>query len=240
MYFPVLAVLKTVSFCLSPFHPPLNSQARLTSRLDIVFVLFTLSSHPCQEMSEEAQQTPLQIYSASCESRRCKPNAVIVARIASAAAENIKEIDLTKPPNLVGDKGLLCIAEFARECAVQSLVVRHLFVRNHTAVTLSGMLLGHPTLRHLDLSGNPLSMPTAKALKDLVRKTPSLISVCLDDTLIARPHVAEIQRFAECNASRPFFGALGASEESARKAIVLAETSGWGLSFGGLSQGAGI
>eukprot|EP00656_Telonema_subtile_P035549 TRINITY_DN3952_c0_g1_i10.p2 TRINITY_DN3952_c0_g1~~TRINITY_DN3952_c0_g1_i10.p2 ORF type:complete len:270 (-),score=102.21 TRINITY_DN3952_c0_g1_i10:55-864(-) len=79
------------------------------------------------------------------------------------------------------------------DVALESLEMRSTQLPDGPVRRLARFAVRHPTLTSLDLSGNPITDVGGKALLQLVQKNRGVVSLKLEDTLVADNLIAKIQ-----------------------------------------------
>eukprot|EP00656_Telonema_subtile_P035550 TRINITY_DN3952_c0_g1_i2.p1 TRINITY_DN3952_c0_g1~~TRINITY_DN3952_c0_g1_i2.p1 ORF type:complete len:342 (-),score=103.59 TRINITY_DN3952_c0_g1_i2:474-1499(-) len=94
----------------------------------------------------------------------------------------------------IGEAGFNRVFEMIEsDVALESLEMRSTQLPDGPVRRLARFAVRHPTLTSLDLSGNPITDVGGKALLQLVQKNRGVVSLKLEDTLVADNLIAKIQ-----------------------------------------------
>ena len=131
-----------------------------------------------------------------CAALRIKPNSSVLEH--EAELLQAKVVDLTN--NYVGGGGLQALTDILRRnTKLESLILHSNGLSNEAVVFLCRALRGHATLKRIDLSGNPISLPAGLALLQHVHAASGIEDINLDGTLIDELIIRKIQRSININ-----------------------------------------
>eukprot|EP01006_Ploeotia_vitrea_P013480 TRINITY_DN3525_c0_g1_i1.p1 TRINITY_DN3525_c0_g1~~TRINITY_DN3525_c0_g1_i1.p1 ORF type:complete len:607 (-),score=61.01 TRINITY_DN3525_c0_g1_i1:123-1943(-) len=122
------------------------------------------------------------IYCQQCDKLKCKRNSNLL-KMLPADRYSLRELDLNL--NFVGRVGVKAVLQVALAAPkLQKLCIADNFLSNDCVRHLTNTLSTHPSLHYLDLSANPISHVSGKALNEFVTNNVNIFSIVLKDTLI--------------------------------------------------------
>lgn len=132
-----------------------------------------------------------QIYERSCVDQGCKRNSALVKMLPSMPDLFTEPTKLDLSTNFLGPKGLKSLLEVVRVCGdLREINLRDQQLTNESIQVLCDVLRTHPSVTHLFLDHNPITIAAGISLLDLVRENAVLEVITLDKTEI-RPTVLE-------------------------------------------------
>lgn len=131
-----------------------------------------------------------------CAALRIKPNSSVLAHEDELRVAEC--VDLTN--NYLGGAGVQALTDILRNNSkLETLILNSNGLSNESVVFLCRALRQHPTLKYLDLSANPISLPAGLALLQFVHATATIEEIKLDGTLVDELLIRKIQRCININ-----------------------------------------
>lgn len=132
-----------------------------------------------------------------CQSLDIKPNSQLIDELVDATMEQTT-IDISQ--NYLGRNGFRAFLDVLSSCPkLKNLVLQDNGLDNDAVVALCRVIVAHPALSILDLSGNPLSLAGGQAILDMVQKNNQIINLDISNTQIEERLVAKIMKQVQAN-----------------------------------------
>eukprot|EP01063_Lacrimia_lanifica_P021273 TRINITY_DN28562_c0_g1_i1.p1 TRINITY_DN28562_c0_g1~~TRINITY_DN28562_c0_g1_i1.p1 ORF type:complete len:237 (+),score=97.10 TRINITY_DN28562_c0_g1_i1:50-760(+) len=126
-----------------------------------------------------------EIYLYYCRQYQSKPNSVLLKSVLAEASGDFSIATIDCSGNFVGDKGLLALLEVIRVCtSCTALLLPDNGIKNAGVECLVHMALEHPSLKHIDLSKNRITLGAGKVLQELCAKNPNIHKCAVSGTRI--------------------------------------------------------
>ncbi|CUG88094.1 WD40 repeat-containing protein, putative [Bodo saltans] len=149
---------------------------------------------PLQKIPVHRDAIPESEFAANCVALGIKkPNRALAQFAATPSILEVSELDLS--PNFIGGLGLQALTSIIyKNKNLTSLTVSRNGLSNESVVFFCRAFLSHPTLRVLDLSSNPISLPAGEALLDLATRNRVIEKIIVTDTQIEEAVQRKIAR----------------------------------------------
>lgn len=142
----------------------------------------------------------LEIYSEACKEFDITPNRQIIKQLKFGIREFCPSGVLDFSKNFIGDRGLLAVLRLLEQLPhCHTLLLPQNGIRNTGVTALVTVAKIHPSLMHINLSNNPLSLNAALSILDLVRSNQRISQVDLDKTRIDETYILKIAQYLEKN-----------------------------------------
>eukprot|EP00667_Euglena_gracilis_P000238 EG_transcript_238 len=139
-----------------------------------------------------------------CKKCGCKPNSKLLEmfdQIMPAEESFVDQLDLSH--NYLGHSGLSATIDLlATLPGLRHLNLSLCDVQSEHIAALQRVAAGHPGLRSLDLSRNPLSVASCRAIVEMLNTNPNLSHVALEDTAVEDDWRQRIQKLCQRNVQR--------------------------------------
>lgn len=143
----------------------------------------------------EPSARPQTKYTATCAALKVKPNSRVAAREEQLDAD---VVDISS--NYIGGAGFEAVTDIlSKNPRLEVLNAADNGLNNESVVFFCRAVAAHPTLRSVDFSRNPLSLPAALALLDLLHKNKRIAEIKLSDTHIDEAVLRRIRRALNLN-----------------------------------------
>lgn len=145
-----------------------------------------------------------------------KPNSVLAALSTTTALTEGTHVDLT--PNFIGGLGLQALTSVLyKNRNLVSLNVSNNGLSNESVVFFCRSFVDHPTLKELNLSHNPLTLPAGEALLQLVQRNTVIEEIHVAGTMIEENILRHIRRALNLRRQGTAGGGSAGREASKKK-----------------------